>query len=267
MNGQAVKKPVKINFFEWENNRIDLLIWVDCVGGKEKQSLFEFDKDESVDCCTIKTLEGYHLCRLGDVIIQGVNGEFYPCKREIFNKTYEISKLADRDRKNRVFGPSILVSAFPGTGKSYCTQHGKNLIMHDSDSSEFHFTTFSDEKRVNPEWPGNYIDHIKRLLSRGYYEIIFISSHAEIREALKDAGLKYLLVCPDNYCKDEYLQRYQQRGSPEAFVERLGANWEAWLKSCWDDEAMKILLGPGTFLTEHTIISNVRPDTIHQLRG
>ena len=37
----------------------------------------------------IKTLEGTHICRKGDYIIKGVQGEFYPCKPDIFNQTYE----------------------------------------------------------------------------------------------------------------------------------------------------------------------------------
>jgi hypothetical protein len=37
----------------------------------------------------IATLEGAMICSLGDFIIKGVNGEFYPCKPDIFEKTYE----------------------------------------------------------------------------------------------------------------------------------------------------------------------------------
>ena len=37
----------------------------------------------------IPTLEGDHLCMQTDWIIQGVNGEFYPCKNDIFWKTYD----------------------------------------------------------------------------------------------------------------------------------------------------------------------------------
>lgn len=37
----------------------------------------------------IKTLEGIHHVSVGDYIIQGVNGELYPCKPDIFLKTYE----------------------------------------------------------------------------------------------------------------------------------------------------------------------------------
>lgn len=41
---------------------------------------------------TITTLEGKMTCNIGDYIIRGVNGEYYPCKADIFNKTYEIVK-------------------------------------------------------------------------------------------------------------------------------------------------------------------------------
>lgn len=38
---------------------------------------------------TIPTLEGEHIARHGDWIIRGVKGEFYPCKPDIFEATYE----------------------------------------------------------------------------------------------------------------------------------------------------------------------------------
>lgn len=37
----------------------------------------------------IETLEGDHLAKEGDWIIKGIAGEFYPCKPDIFEKTYE----------------------------------------------------------------------------------------------------------------------------------------------------------------------------------
>ena len=40
----------------------------------------------------ITTLEGVHTARVGDWIIRGVNGEFYPCKPDIFAATYEASE-------------------------------------------------------------------------------------------------------------------------------------------------------------------------------
>lgn len=38
----------------------------------------------------ICTLEGRMVASTGDYVIKGVNGEFYPCKPDIFEKTYDI---------------------------------------------------------------------------------------------------------------------------------------------------------------------------------
>lgn len=38
----------------------------------------------------LKTLEGIMIANVGDWIIKGINGEFYPCKPDIFEKTYEL---------------------------------------------------------------------------------------------------------------------------------------------------------------------------------
>ena len=42
--------------------------------------------------CEIKTLEGTMIANAGDYIIQGVHGEIYPCKSDIFQKTYTEDK-------------------------------------------------------------------------------------------------------------------------------------------------------------------------------
>lgn len=44
------------------------------------------------DYLEIETLEGVMRANKGDFIIKGVNGEFYPCKPDIFEKTYEVEK-------------------------------------------------------------------------------------------------------------------------------------------------------------------------------
>lgn len=38
----------------------------------------------------ISTLEGLHWVDPGDIVIRGVAGEFYPCKPDIFAKTYDV---------------------------------------------------------------------------------------------------------------------------------------------------------------------------------
>lgn len=44
---------------------------------------------ETDDCYLIPTLEGTMKFNRGDMLITGVKGEIYPCKRDIFEMTYE----------------------------------------------------------------------------------------------------------------------------------------------------------------------------------
>ena len=52
-------------------------------------SASQTEKIDNSECVSIKTLEGEMRVSDYDFIIQGVNGECYPCKPDIFGKTYE----------------------------------------------------------------------------------------------------------------------------------------------------------------------------------
>lgn len=47
------------------------------------------DPETDKPCLIIPTMEGDMTCSIGDWIIRGVKGEYYPCKPDIFEKTYE----------------------------------------------------------------------------------------------------------------------------------------------------------------------------------
>lgn len=51
-----------------------------------------FSRDTIGPCLIIPTLEGDHRASIGDWIIKGVKGEFYPCKPDIFAMTYEAAE-------------------------------------------------------------------------------------------------------------------------------------------------------------------------------
>ena len=63
-----------------------------------------YQTDKEVD---IETLEGVMHASVGDYIITGVNGEKYPCKPDIFDKTYERvsydENINSQSRKTRTF--------------------------------------------------------------------------------------------------------------------------------------------------------------------
>lgn len=45
--------------------------------------------DERTQTMYIETLEGCYIASIGDYIIRGIAGEYYPCKPDIFAATYE----------------------------------------------------------------------------------------------------------------------------------------------------------------------------------
>jgi hypothetical protein len=76
------KKPIEIDAVQFRGDNWDEIS--DHFDGYDIDAVW-MDGDNMV----IRTIEGYMTARLGDWIIKGINGEFYPCKSEIFRKTYE----------------------------------------------------------------------------------------------------------------------------------------------------------------------------------
>lgn len=81
------KKPVVIEAFKWLTDKVPR--W------------WEKRKDITMDINTrsvfIPTLEGIMEAKEGDFIIQGVKGEIYPCKPDIFEITYELVKSQGKE--------------------------------------------------------------------------------------------------------------------------------------------------------------------------
>ena len=72
------KKPVVIEAVQWEGNNLS-----------DIQDFYRRDSILIGDTICIQTLEGTMTANIGDWIIKGVKGEFYPCKPHIFAATYE----------------------------------------------------------------------------------------------------------------------------------------------------------------------------------
>lgn len=74
------KKPVTIEALKWlGNNEAEMNAFV-----PSHQHRYE------PDGLYIMTLEGDHKANIGDFIVKGVKGEFYPVKSDIFAMTYEV---------------------------------------------------------------------------------------------------------------------------------------------------------------------------------
>ena len=78
-----VKKPVIIEAVQWNgDNFLELDKFMK--HGRD----FKVIPSKPYDNVYIFTLEGTHQASVGDFIIKGIKGEFYPCKPDIFELTY-----------------------------------------------------------------------------------------------------------------------------------------------------------------------------------
>lgn len=89
---KARKKPVEVEAILWDE--MNLLEVKNFVGEKLQYDIYDLAWEVGMGVpkitMQIDTLEGSMQVSKGDYIIKGVNGEFYPCKPDIFHKTYEI---------------------------------------------------------------------------------------------------------------------------------------------------------------------------------
>lgn len=139
----------------------------------------------------------------------------------------------------------LVVSAFPGCGKSTMTKQFPQIS--DSDSSQFDKSQF----------PQNYLDHIQDRVRRGL--CTFVSSHDTVRKAMVENYVPFTLVYPRMDCKDEYIKRYIDRAgtgglnknNEEWFADLMAKNWEDWIAQCQQQgSCIHRELKPGQFLVD-----------------
>ena len=158
----------------------------------------------------------------------------YKIEQLKYTNSEEYSKLTNigsRDTK--------VISAFPATGKTYATEKLTKLgyKVLDSDSSNFSWVTSTDRVIRNPNFPANYIKHIKDNI--GKVDFIFVSSHEEVRKAMQEAGIKYSLVYPNRKALKEWIGRCYLReleGKQTFPIETMVKNWDKWIDTCKDDK-------------------------------
>ncbi len=118
------KKPVVIEAFRF---KIDKAM-PDWFNEKRITNEIVTHDDGTVE---IKTLEGMMKANKGDYIIQGVNGEIYPCKPDIFEKTYDevVSEMTPREAlEDNYLGEFMCECGSPITKDyKYCPNCGQKL--------------------------------------------------------------------------------------------------------------------------------------------
>lgn len=138
---------------------------------------------------------------------------------------------------------TLLCAGFPAVGKSYFYKCSKLKVL-DSDSSKFNKNFF----------PQNYINYIKSYL--GKVDIILISTHTVVRDALVKEGLEFTLVYPNISLMNEFIERYKQRGDNNDFIQLVTNNWDNWITQLQNQSGCKkIELSKGQYLSD--VINNI----------
>ena len=77
-------KPCEIEAVEWNGSNISE------INNFAGNSILWMEDENRKPILEIYTLEGIMLANVGDFIIRGLRGEYYPCKPDVFHKKYEL---------------------------------------------------------------------------------------------------------------------------------------------------------------------------------
>ena len=140
---------------------------------------------------------------------------------------------------------AIVISAYPACGKStvyrQLTEFKDDLFglkVLDSDSSKFSWIYDADGNKTNernPEFPENYIKHIQKHLEDT--DVIFVSSHEIVREALSKADIPFISIYPkDNIINmKEWKSRFLSRGNTQSFIQFQMEHWSEFIDALEKD--------------------------------
>ena len=101
------KKPVEIEAMQWTGHNLpsveaftDGKAWFGFTESDARSHYALAPTDTTPEShLWITTLEGDMRAKVGDWIIRGVQGEFYPCKPDIFEATYELVRPTDQEER------------------------------------------------------------------------------------------------------------------------------------------------------------------------
>lgn len=121
-----------------------------------------------------------------------------------------------------------VISAFPGTGKSYfASTSGQKTGVADLDSGEYTLGYDGDGKVRNSDFPSNYLRAIKEHI--GKVDVLFVGCQPEVIAALRKEGISFTLIYPERGLKAQYMNRFRERNNQQPFMDLLSRNWDLFL--------------------------------------
>ena len=143
-----VKKPVVVQAVEYNGaNKKEIEAFVE-----KKLDTVYTELKEPLEL-KIPTLEGDMKASKGDYIIKGINGEFYPCKPDVFEKTYDVIENAERPQ---TFGEKAVGITFNPSGSDEVYE-AKMLAAKQIDLLEKVHNKVTDDGKAMSSWIRNVL--------------------------------------------------------------------------------------------------------------
>lgn len=157
-----------------------------------------------------------------------------------------------------------IIAAFAGVGKSYVGKKYKNVLDLEStyykwlEDGVSHLTEEerkgNKNRKLNPEWPQNYIDKI--LSEKDNYDIVLIQlshkrlNNEKIFEYFDEHSIEYYVARP-NITGWKYIeQRLKDRGNTEEFVMQVKDNFNVFVEEFSNEKYNQIIIEDGKFLED-----------------
>lgn len=147
----------------------------------------------------------------------------------------------------------MIIAGFPGIGKTSLSGKYNNII--DLDETRFVFLNLTEEdkkqgylRKYDEDYPMNYYNIIMEMTRR--YDAVLIGQ-SKILDVLNEKSIDYILVYPERHLKQEYLDRYRQRGDSENYLSIMDANWDYYITELDKDRHKKIVMTTGKYLIDY----------------
>lgn len=156
----------------------------------------------------------------------------------------------------------MVIAAFAGTGKSYFAENVAeakdfpvmpykyiNLEKDDPSKEEAEKSKADPSYDLNPEWPDNYIRAVSNQCHD--YRYFIIPSDKSVLRGLQLLQIPYVLVYPGQEAKEEYRNRFVNRGNSEDFLNIFIDGWDRWMQILrYDSYGWCMELSSGKYLTD-----------------
>lgn len=138
-----------------------------------------------------------------------------------------------------------IVCGFVGTGKSSILKYCEGVKSIDLDTAYF--------KKI-PGWENVYAQCAIALTKM--YDIVCITSYAQVMRLLNKHNIKWWLVYPDRSLKLEYRERAIERGVSETFINAFFKDWDSHIDDAQNiTNPNKIVLKSGQYIS--TVIHKI----------